>query len=148
MAILAYGRRKVWVNSDFRIAYERQLAVVATFLSGDQPFVGEQTRRVLRVYGEEAGESAVPAQNHFIEAVPHLQGTGVGATRPEYFGRGFAHDRSLIPEHVHEPLHTAGGRAASVPPQNASKSNSNIKNSGLDQTKSLAGSRIQGICER
>ena len=127
-----------------RQARRCELAVLAAFLSGDQPFVGQQTRLVLRVYGEEAGESAVPAQTHFIDAVPHLQGTDVGATRPEYFGRGFAHDQSLVQEHVHEQVHTAGGRAASVPPQSASKSNSLTPNSWLDQTKSLAGSRIQG----
>ena len=37
--------------------------------------MGEHARRVLRAYGEEAGESAIPVQMHFIEAVPHLQGT-------------------------------------------------------------------------
>jgi len=130
-----------------RRARRSELARLTTNFVG-QPFLGERARRVLRVDSDEAGESTVPVQMHFVEAVPHLQSTDVGATRPDYFGRGLAHHCSLFPDQVHEQLHSAGGGAASVPPQSVSNSDSNVENSGLDQSKSLAGSRLQEMYGR
>jgi hypothetical protein len=59
------------------------------------PLMRERPRRFLRIDGQDASQTAVPVQEHFIPAVALAKGADVGVGGPERFVWRVCHIRTL-----------------------------------------------------